>query len=293
METAEISFLGLGNMGFALAESVIKAGHDTVVWNRTASKAEPLVKLGAAQASSAADAISRSPIIVVCVVDYDSSDSILKSPDCLPALEGKVLVQLSSGSCELARAAGAWATEAGAKYLDGGIECYPEDIGTPDSTFFLSGDEEGYAQAEPILRVMAPKQEYLGDDPGRASALDTAMLATDLGLILGVMSGAAICEATGIPISKYVESARPVIAPDIEAQYESAIKYESGDLLETDAFLKQWAEVVEPVIETLRSAGYSTEFPRLVRELMKRGIDQGWGEHDAGVLIKVLGQGNK
>jgi 3-hydroxyisobutyrate dehydrogenase-like beta-hydroxyacid dehydrogenase len=32
---AEITFLGLGLMGSALAETMVKAGHDTVVWNRT------------------------------------------------------------------------------------------------------------------------------------------------------------------------------------------------------------------------------------------------------------------
>lgn len=290
---SEISFLGLGNMGSALAEVVIKAGYETVVWNRTASRGGPLVELGAEQATGAAEAISRSPVVVVCVDDYDSSDSFLKSPDCLAALSGKVLVQLSSGSSSLARVASEWATEAGAMYLDGGIQGYPEDIGTPESMIIISGDQNGYELAEKLLRVVAPKLEYLGDDPGRAASMDTAILATDLGLIIGVMTGAAICESTGIPISKYVELARPVIAMDVEAQYESALKYENGTLLETDAFLKQWAEVVEPVIDSLDQAGYSAEFPKLVKDLMNRAIDQGWEEHDAGVLIKILEQGEK
>lgn len=290
---SEITFLGLGNMGAALAETMIKARHDTAVWNRTVSKAKPFVDMGAEVASSAADAISRSPIAVVCVDDYETSDSILKTPECLTALNGKVLVQLSSGSCELARAASDWASEVGAMYLDGGIEGYPEDIGTPNSIFFIAGNEKGYAQTEPLLRVLAPKLEYLGDDPGQASAMDTAILATDLGLMLGVMTGAAICKATGNSIEKYVELARPVVAMDIEAQYESAIKYENDDLEDTDAYLKQWAEVVDPVIETLENAGYNSEFPALVKDMMNRAINQGWGKHDAGVLIKLLKQGSR
>jgi hypothetical protein len=118
--------------------------------------------------------------------------------------------------------------------------------------------------------------------------MDTAILATDLGLMLGVMSGAAVCDATGISIDKYVELARPVIAMDIEAQYESAVKYGNDDLVETDAFLKQWAEVVDPIIETFENTGYNSEFPTLVKNLMNRAIDKGWGEYDAGILIKVL-----
>ena len=141
---AEITFLGLGLMGSALAETMVKTGHDTVVWNRTPLKSDSLVAMGAQLASDPADAISRSPITVVCVVDYDAADSFLRTPDSLAALDGRVLVQLSSGSYELAREASEWASEAGASYLDGGIMGYPGDIGTPDSMFIMAGDEDGY-----------------------------------------------------------------------------------------------------------------------------------------------------
>jgi len=285
---SEISFLGLGLMGTALAETMVKAGHDTAVWNRTPSKADSLVAMGAQLASDPADAIAKSPITVVCVGDYDASDSFLRRPESLAALNGRVLVQLTSGSCQLAREANAWVTKAGASYLDGGIMGYPGDIGTSNSMFIMAGDEKAYTQAEPLLRFLAPKLEYLGDDPGRASAMDSAVMAADFGLIMGVFTGAAICEATGISIKQYVELARPILAMDLEAQYESAIKYEDNATEETDAYLKQWREVINPVVETTENARYNAEFPTLVRTMLDRAIDQGWGEHDVGALIKML-----
>jgi len=275
-------------MGSVMAETMVKAGHDTVVWNRTASKAEPLVAIGAQNASDPAAAVSASPITVVCVGDYEASDSFLRTPESLAALNGRVLIQLSSGSCMLAREANDWASAAGASYLDGGIMAYPSHIGTPDAMFIMSGDEEAYFQAEPLLRILAPKLEYLGDDPGRASAMDSAILAADFGLIMGIFGGAAICEATGISIKQFVEIARPVMAMDVEAQFESAIKYQDKDTEETDAYLKQWREVIDPVIETTENAGYNSEFPTLARNMLDRAINQGWGEHDVGALINIL-----
>ena len=56
----------------------------------------------------------------------------------------------------------------------------------------------------------------------------------------------------------------------------------------TDAYLKQWREVIDPVIETTENAGYNSEFPTLVRNLLNHAIEQGWGEHDIGALIKIL-----
>lgn len=285
---ADISFLGLGLMGTALAETMIKAGHEIIVWNRTASKAEPLVRLGAQLASDPADAISKSPVTIVCVVDYDASDSFLRTPESLAALNGKVLVQLTSGSYRLASEANEWATAVGAMYLDGGIMGYPDDIGTPDSMFVMAGDKNGFDQAESLLRILAPKLEFLGEDPGRASAMDSAIIAADFGLIMGIMSGAAICEASGISIKQYIDLARPVMAMDVEAQFESAVKHEDNNTEETDAYLKQWREVIDPVIETTENAGYNSEFPTLVRSMLDRAIEQGWAEHDIGALIKFL-----
>jgi 3-hydroxyisobutyrate dehydrogenase-like beta-hydroxyacid dehydrogenase len=42
-----VGFIGLGNMGSPIAANLLKAGHEVTVFNRTSSKAEPLVKQGA------------------------------------------------------------------------------------------------------------------------------------------------------------------------------------------------------------------------------------------------------
>ena len=47
-----IAFLGLGKMGFGMASRLVAAGHSVSVYNRTASRAEPLTRLGARVATS-------------------------------------------------------------------------------------------------------------------------------------------------------------------------------------------------------------------------------------------------
>ena len=42
----KIGWIGMGRMGYPMAERLIKAGHDVTVWNRTRAKAEPLTKIG-------------------------------------------------------------------------------------------------------------------------------------------------------------------------------------------------------------------------------------------------------
>ena len=76
---SNVSVIGLGPMGIALAQALISAGHNVTVWNRTASKAEPLIKDGAALAPSVASAVGASPVVIVCVADYAASHSLLSA----------------------------------------------------------------------------------------------------------------------------------------------------------------------------------------------------------------------
>lgn len=48
----QIGFIGLGNMGAAIAANLLHARHDVALWNRTAAKARPLVNAGATLAAS-------------------------------------------------------------------------------------------------------------------------------------------------------------------------------------------------------------------------------------------------
>lgn len=53
--TQTIGWVGIGRMGFPMAERLVKAGYDVRAWNRTRAKAEPLAKIGAALADNLSD----------------------------------------------------------------------------------------------------------------------------------------------------------------------------------------------------------------------------------------------
>ena len=198
---AQVSFLGLGVMGFALADTAAKSGREIVVWNRTKDKALPLVAENVTVASTPLEAVSASPVIVVCIDNYKATDSILGTAECLAALKGKTLVQLSTGSPTLARAASDWAKRAGISYLDGELVAYVNQIGCDEFPLLLAGDKVAYDAAESLLREFTPKTMYLGSEPEKSSALNLAMLSASLGLTVGVMNGAALCEAAGVSLA--------------------------------------------------------------------------------------------
>ena len=79
--------------------------------------------------TSAASAVRASPIVLVCVEDYKVTRSILGTKEVAPALAGRALVELSSGTPQDARDAEAWARARGIDYLDGAIMATPSQMG--------------------------------------------------------------------------------------------------------------------------------------------------------------------
>ncbi|MFI0981258.1 NAD(P)-dependent oxidoreductase [Streptomyces sp. NPDC021093] len=168
-----VTVLGLGLMGSALAEALLAAGHRVTVWNRTASKAAPLVAHGAVQAATVREAIEASPLTISCVLDYDTQHALLEPA--AGALHGRTLVSLTNGTPAQAGATEAWAHALGASYLDGGIMAVPHQIATPEAFFFYSGAQDPFdAHRTTLAALGAPK--YLGTDVGTASLYDLALL---------------------------------------------------------------------------------------------------------------------
>src|SRR5215470_6040979 len=100
--TSRIGWIGIGRMGYAMAERLAKAGADLTVWNRTRSKAEPLAAHGAKVAASLPELASCD--IVFCMVSaWNDVKEVVAGPSGLLSDRGRVpklLIECSSISLE-------------------------------------------------------------------------------------------------------------------------------------------------------------------------------------------------
>src|ERR1044071_1770775 len=105
---SEVTVIGLGNMGFALARALLDAseGRTVTIWNRSPEKAVAMVEKGAVLAPSVDAAIKASPIILICVTNYVAANRILS--EVASHLQGKLFVQFTTGSPQEARASETW-----------------------------------------------------------------------------------------------------------------------------------------------------------------------------------------
>jgi 3-hydroxyisobutyrate dehydrogenase-like beta-hydroxyacid dehydrogenase len=75
--STHIGFIGLGNMGRAMAANLLKAGYAVTVYNRTAGKAEALLQQGAQRAHRAVDAVETGGIVITMVANDSALESIV------------------------------------------------------------------------------------------------------------------------------------------------------------------------------------------------------------------------
>src|SRR5207248_10784076 len=76
-----VAVLGLGAMGSRIARRLLDAGHEVVVWNRTAERAAPLVEAGATAAATPAEAARRAEVVVTMVADPAALRDVTEGPE--------------------------------------------------------------------------------------------------------------------------------------------------------------------------------------------------------------------
>ena len=282
----DVSVIGLGAMGSALARAFIGAGHSVTIWNRTAARMKPLVSLGATAASSPADAAIASPVCVVCIDNYGATRRLIQEAGMLEPLAGRTLVQLSTGTPAEARDLSSWLTTHGVNVLDGAIMPYPDGIGAEDAQILFAGSADLYGSCKPTLDCLGGDLRHVSEEVGAAAVLDMALMTHQLSNYLGVWHGARACEAEGLGVDVFAS----MLPPDDPAAH-LARRIHKADYDNPGATLEVWNAALDRIVEHARTAKINREIPELVSSLFRRAIALGHGGRDIGTVIEVMRAG--
>jgi 3-hydroxyisobutyrate dehydrogenase-like beta-hydroxyacid dehydrogenase len=281
-QAVPVTVLGLGAMGSAIARVFVANGHAVTVWNRTESKTKPLADLGASVAESAAEAVAASPLTVLCVLDHEAVEAVLAAAGA--AVEGKTLVNVTSGSPERARAVQQWATERGADYLDGGVMGDPPDVGSRHVRFPFSGSREAFETYEPVLRELGTPA-YYGEDAGLASVEFMAQVAVGYELLIGFLHTLDLVSKEGVDPAEFASR----VADSIVA-YPGLLR-SIGEAVRDGAYppdlgpLSVQVALMDDLVDHRESLGVDTVRMREVRTRMRRRVESGHGDRGFSSLI--------
>ncbi|MFE2358310.1 NAD(P)-dependent oxidoreductase [Streptomyces parvulus] len=284
-----VTVLGLGPMGRALAAALLGAGLRTTVWNRTPGRDADAVAQGALPAASAEDAVAASPLTVVCVVNYDASDAVLRQDAVTAALRGRTVVNLSADTPGRARDTAAWAERHGVRYLDGAIMTPTPTIGTPDAVFLHSGPADLYEEHRPVLEALGGTHTHLGADPGRAAAFDIALLDIFWTAMSGYAHALALAGAEGVGPTELLPFAQGIgaILPPLFA--ESARELEAGTFPGDGNPLTSALSTMEHVVQVSDAHGIDAGLMRAAEAMARRAVERGHGADGFTRVAETLG----
>jgi 3-hydroxyisobutyrate dehydrogenase-like beta-hydroxyacid dehydrogenase len=285
----DISVIGLGAMGSALARSHLKADRSVTVWNRSPKKVEALLAEGAIAADTASEAIAASPVTITCVKSHPQTMEILKNA--ANALPGKTIIELSTGGAAEAEALTQMLEGAGAEWMVGIINAYPHMIGKEDTVLTVVSSEEQWDAYRPIVQTMGGASVRVGDKAGMLAALFAGLFTVRQGFMWGMIYGALACKKAGIPIQTFSDLV-PISMGMMKPYYDYfAATAPEADYDDPPATMRTYAAALEDVLASFEALGARDELPRLFVDMAQKGMDAGLEDKALTAVIDVLARG--
>ena len=168
-----LGLIGLGNMGYPIASNLIRAGYKLRVYNRTLSKAEPLLSQGAVLASRPAEVAEPGGIVVTMLADDQAVEAIaLRNRELDERLgPGGIHVSLSTISPATARKLAEQHAQHGVGYVAAPVFGRPEAAAAGKLWVCLSGHRESKKRIQPIVDSFGQGSFDFGEDPGAANVV--------------------------------------------------------------------------------------------------------------------------
>jgi 3-hydroxyisobutyrate dehydrogenase len=203
----KVGFIGLGIMGQGMARNLLKAEFPLTVWNRTASKMDPLVDEGAQAADSPADLAAKSDLIVICVSDTPDVEAVILGEDGVleGAGAGSLVIDCSTISPIVTRELAKKLAEKEVAMLDAPISGGSEGAAEGTLSIMVGGEAGDFERALPVFEAMGQKITHVGE----SGAGQTVKLVNQI-LVVGhaqAMSEALLfAQAGGVDLEKALEA---------------------------------------------------------------------------------------
>ncbi len=166
-----VGWIGLGNMGAPLATRLVKAGYDVHVWNRTASKAQPVVDEGATLEGSVRELGSRDVVFSMVSTSKDLEQVMLDpetgllTGDTVPS----IVVDCSTVSVETSKKVREAAEARGTRFFAAPVSGNGKVVAAGKLSVVCSGDGETFEKVKPLIESLGRSVTYVGD--GEAARL--------------------------------------------------------------------------------------------------------------------------
>ena len=284
----DISVIGLGDMGSALANTLLKKGYTVTVWNRTAEKARELVSSGAVLAETPQEAIESSPVTITCITSHDTTTRLISD---LPiSLEGKTVIELSTGGITDAQALANLLSERGADWMIGAISGYPSSVGKDDLVLITACEQHAWEKWNGLIKTLGGSSVCVGDQPGMVPTLFAALFTTRQGFMFGMIYGGLVCRQAGISLEEFARQV-PIAMGVLPSYYNYFSDTVADEKFESpEASMATYAAALDDALATFETLGAPSDLPKLFSDQARKGMEAGLDKKALTALIGLLGE---
>ncbi len=285
---APVAFLGTGLMGRPMIRRLVQAGHPVVAWNRTAEKAAPLRELGVRVAATAADAVTRSQVVVLMLTDAAAIRAVLLTDEVRGLLAGRSVIQMGTIAPSESRALAQDVADLGGEYLEAPVLGSIPEAEAGTLIVMTGASEPALARWRGLLAAFGGVVH--AGEVGQGAALKLAMNQLIAAETAAFALSLALAEREGVPVETFMEVLRAsaLYAPTFDKKLERMLAHRYGDPnFPTRHLLKD----VELFLSEAERLGLDAGPLAGVRALLRRAIALGHADDDYSSLREaVLGR---
>ena len=283
MKAHKLGWIGIGRMGYAMAERLARAGCDISVWNRTGSKAEPLAKSGAKVVDNLTD-LAGCDIVFTMVSTGKDVKEVLFGPNGVTSKgkAPKIVVDSTSISLEESAEIRKKLGEKGVKLLAAPVSGNAKVIKAGKLTVVASGPKDAFDTIAPYLQAIGQGVSYVGD--GELSRIAKICHNVMLGVVTqNLCEITVLAEKAGMKRHAFLDFLNKSVMGSMFTRYKAPA------LANLDFHVTFTPELLRKDIDLGLSAGKTFGVPMPVasvaRDRVQALIDGGYTDQDFSTLL--------
>lgn len=284
-----VAVLGIGMMGFPMARRLCEAGFSVHAWNRSRSKAERLLPLGAQVHDTPAEAVAQADLVITLLENGDIVGDVLFQQGTHQGLRaGALVVDMSSIQPRQARDHAARLAAIGVMHLDAPVSGGTVGAEAGTLAIMAGGKASDFERALPVLEVLGRATHVGPHGAGQLAKLANQMI---VGITIGAVAEALLlCERGGADMGKVKQAITGGFA-------DSRILQVHGQRMVDRDFAKRGAVSVQlkdmrNALTTASEIGFDAPITRLFEQLFAEAADHGLADLDHSALFMELASRN-
>jgi 3-hydroxyisobutyrate dehydrogenase-like beta-hydroxyacid dehydrogenase len=295
----KLGFVGLGNMGHAMARVLLRGGYEVAVWDRSPAKGEDLVKEGARLATSPADAAREAEValsslpddrVVSAVVlgdDGDVADRADREPLIRGLESGATHASLSTISPAMSRRLDEAHRAAGQRYVAAPVVGRPEAAERGELVLLVAGQDQALEGCKPLFDLLSSKTYRLGSQVERASVMKVSANLVMASLLEVFGETFALAESHGLGAMQVLGVLKDtMLSPQALASYGERIA--QGRFEPAGFRLKHGLKDVDLALSAGEAGALQLPFASALRDRFLVAMAQGLGDKDWAAVARTL-----